>query len=303
MAIGLTTSLKVKKEVQYTAYPVVSDATFVNAGDVEDFSVSRIINNIPVGKLGVATLYRKPKTGERYRLNMKLYPSDTSIPLLKKCINLDTDDATDNRDQILTFFLSQLRDDGSGSGTLVEKFLIAQGCLCNQFKFDVASETLQSIDLEFYVISIAVPGTSHGFSGTPVFASALNEDVYSNLTPSQLPFSINSVTKYYMSISITVNHETQEVQPGAEPQLLGMVQGMKKVSMTFSIIDDGLNTQTTDMIAGTERTIELKLSSSWKFTLLGCMITQNEDKVNQTSSAVLTQDYTCIPTNCTLVAV
>lgn len=302
MVIALTTANKVVKEAQYTPYPVAaSNPVFVNIGDTEDFNVSRLINTIKPGKLGIETKYKIMRVGNRYRLAMKIYPTDTIF--LAKCINLASDDVTNNRDQPLTLFLSQLMDDGAG--TLEERYVIADNALCNSCKIDVSAESLLSISTEHFVRQILKPNPTSGFPNTPVFATPLTVEPLSNLSPGTQPFSYNGTAAEYMSISATINNGTKEPQAGGDGNILGVVQMTKEVSLDVTVFPDGNITDTMldDLDQGVKRTCELEISSTHKIIFDTLQWESMEEQISQASGDVKMYTFKGTPINATVTTI
>ena len=301
MVIALTTANKVVKEVQWASYPLGANPTFTNLGDTEDFNVSRLINTIKPGKLGIETKYRIMRVGNRYRVAIKYYPTDDVF--LRKCINLKGDDATHNRDQPLVLFLSQMMDDGTG--VLAERYVIAQQTLCNTFKIDVAAESLLSCSAELFAQEIAKPSAAHGFPATPVFASPLNVTPLSNLSPGPQPYSYNSVDVEYMSISISVSNGTKEPQAGGSGNILGVVQMTKEVTLDVTVFPDGVGTDAMldDLDNGAPRISELLLSATKKIVFDNLQWESMEESISQTSGDVKMYTFKGSPINARAVDV
>ena len=301
MVIALTTANKVVKEVQWSSYPLGANPTFTNLGDTEDFNVSRLINTIKPGKLGIETKYKIMRVGNRYRVAIKYYPVDTVF--MAKCINLKADDATNNRDQPLVLFLSQMMDDGTG--TLAERYVTASNTLCNTFKIDVAAESLLSCSAELFAQEIAKPAAAHGFPATPVFASPLSAAPLSNLSPGTQPFSYNAVPVEYMSISISVSNGTKEPQAGGSGNILGVVQMTKEVTVDVTVFPDGVGTDTMldDLDNGVQRTSELEISGTDKLVLDGLQWESMEENISQTSGDVKMYTFKGSPINCRVTTI
>lgn len=302
MPIALTTANKVVKEVQWTPFPVAaSNPTFTNLGDTEDFNVSRMINTVKPGKLGIETKYKIMRVGNRYRVAIKYYPTDTVF--MAKCINLKADDATHNRDQPLVLFLSQMMDDGTG--TLAERYVIAEQTLCNTFKLDVAAESLLSCSAELFAQEIAKPAAAHGFPATPVFATPLSAAPLSNLSPGTQPYTYNAVPVEYQSISISVSNGTKEPQAGGSGNILGVVQMTKEVTVDVTVFPDGVGTNTMldDLDGGIQRTSELEISGTHKLVLDGLQWESMEESISQTSGDVKVYTFKGSPINCRVTTV
>lgn len=302
MVIALTTANKVVKEVQWTPFPVAgTNPAFTNLGDTEDFNVSRMINTVKPGKLGIETKYKIMRVGNRYRVAIKYYPTDTVF--MAKCINLKADDAVNNRDQPITLFLSQMMDDGTG--VLAERYVIADNSLCNTFKLDVAAESLLSCSAELFSQEIAKPAAAHGFPATPVFATPLSEAPLSNLSPGPQPYSYNSVLVEYQSISISVSNGTKEPQAGGSGNILGVVQMTKEVTIDVTVFPDGNGTDDMldDLDSGTPRTSELEISGTHKIVLDSLQWESMEESISQTSGDVKMYTFKGSPINCRVTTV
>lgn len=294
MVLALTTANKVVKEVQYAPHPVGASATFVNIGDTEDFNISRLINTVKPGKLGIETKYKIMRVGNRYRVAIKYFPTDTVF--MSKCVNLVSDDATNNRDQPLHYLMSQMMDDGAG--TLEERFLQVAGGLCNSFKLDVSAESLLSCSAEIFAIEIAKADPVHGLT-TPTFATALTATPLSNLSPGPQPFTYNSNAVEYQSISMSVSHGTKEPQAGGNGNILGLVQMTKECSLDVTVFPDGNFTDAMldDLDNGTPRTAELVISGTHKIQAVDLQWESMEESISQTSGDVKMYNFKGMPIN------
>src|SRR5688572_19374502 len=165
MSFPVTTSLKVVKPLQYvvetTRGTTPGAPTFINAGPIQEFTPNVETNSVNYRMLGSPDLYKVLKTGERFSFDITFNPIDRN--LLSKGINLETD-VTHNREQSLTFLMSQMMNN---AGSLAEHYIVAKGCTCDETSVEISLEAV-NVSQTWIANDIPIPATAHGLT-TPTF--------------------------------------------------------------------------------------------------------------------------------------
>ena len=288
MSFPVTTSLRVVKPLQYVLESVrgvtPSSPTFVNAGPIQDFTPNTDTNSVNYRQLGSADLYKVIKTGERFSFDITFNPIDRV--LLSKGINLDTQDPTHNRDQSLTFLLSQ---EMNNAGTLQEHYIIPRGCSCDSTSIDISLEAV-SVSQTWIANDIPIPSTTHGLSGTPTFAGPITATPWTGITAGQNTLTHNSNTYVLRSFSCTVNHNTDQIQPLGEANVFATIPTIRDISGSFDVLHKD-NALSTDAEAVVARPATVRLSTDTKLTFTDFYLTSYNESISATSTEAKQLSY------------
>ena len=288
MSFPVTTSLRVVKQPQWVLESIrgttPSSPTFTHAGPIQDFTPNTDTNSVNYRMLGSPDLYKVIKTGERFSFDITFNPIDRV--LLSKGINLDSEDATHNRDQSLTFLLSQ---EMNNAGTLEEHYIIPTGCSCDSTSIDISLEAV-SVSQTWIANDIPIPSTTHGLSGTPTFASDITATPWTGITAGQNSLTHNGNSYVLRSFSCTVNHNTDQIQPIGEANVFATIPTIRDISGSFDVLHED-NELSTDAEAVTARAATVNLSTDTKLTFSDFYLTSYNESISATSTEAKTISY------------
>lgn len=298
MSFPVTTSLKVVKPLQYVVETVrgvtPTSPTFVNSGPIQEFTPNVETNSVNYRMLGSPDLYKVLKTGERFSFDITYNPIDMN--LLAKGINLTTD-ATNNREQSLTFLLSQLMN---AAGTLSEHYIIAKGCTCDSTSVDVSLEAV-NVSQTWIANDIAIPSTAHGLT-TPTFASAITDSPWTGITAGSKTLTHNSNDYVLRGFSMTVSHNTDQFQPIGESNVFATIPTIRDISGSFDVLHEN-NLLAADAEAVTPRSATVKLSTDTKITLTDMYLTSYNETISATATEAKTQSFNWVAKSATVEAI
>lgn len=288
MSFPVTTSLKVVKPLQYvletTRGITPSNATFTNAGAIQEFSPTTETNSVNYRMLGSEDLYKVIKTGERFSFDIMFNPVDRV--LLSKGVNLTTD-VTNNREQSLTFLMSQMMYPGTGN-VLTEHYIIPKGCTCDSTNIDVSLEAV-SVSQTWIANDIPLPTTTHGLT-TPTFASAITATPWTGITAGSKALTFNSVDYVLRSFSCTISHNTDQFQPLGEANVFATIPTIRDISGSFDVVHSGTALQA-DAEAVTPRSATFKLSTDTRLAFTDMYLTSYNETISATATEAKTISY------------
>jgi hypothetical protein len=287
MSFPVTTSLRVVKPLQYivetTRGTTPSSPTFINAGPVQEFTPNVETNSVNYRMLGSPDLYKVLKTGERFSFDITFNPIDRN--LLSKGINLDSEDATHNRDQSLTFLMSQQMNN---AGVLAEYYIRARGCSCDSTSVDISLESV-NVSQTWIANDIPIPTTAHGLT-TPTFASAITDSPWTGLSAGSSSLTHNSNTYVLRGFSCSISHNTDQFQPIGESNVFATIPTIRDISGSFDVVHED-NTLATDAEAVVARAASVKLSADTKLTFTDMYLTSYNETISATATEAKTQSF------------
>lgn len=287
MSFPVTTSLRVLKQPQWVVETVrgttPSSPTFTHAGPIQEFAPTTETNSVNYRMLGSPDLYKVLKTGERFSFDLMYNPADKV--LLSKGINLDTADPTHNRDQSLTFLMSQQMNN---AGTLSEYYIIAKGCSCDQTSIDISLEAVE-VSQTWIANDIAIPSTTHGLT-TPTFAGAFTATPWTGITAGSQALTHNGNDYVLRAFSVTINHNTDQIQPLGESNVFATIPTIRDISGSFDVLheDNALSSDAESVIA---RAATVKLSTDTKLTFTDFYLTSYNETISATATEAKTISY------------
>jgi hypothetical protein len=287
MSLPVTTSLRVVKPLQYvveTTRGVTPTApTFLNAGPIQEFTPNIETNSVNYRMLGSPDLYKVLKTGERFSFDITYNPVDKK--LLAKGINLDSQDVTDNRDQSLTFLLSQQMNN---AGVLAEHYIIARGCSCDSTSIEISLEAV-NVSQTWIANDIPIPTTAHGLT-TPTFASAISTSPWTGITAGSNSLTHNSNSYVLRGFSVNVAHNTDQFQPIGETNVFATIPTIRDISGSFDVVHED-NALSTDCENVTARAATVNLSTDTKLTFTDMYLTSYNETISATATEAKTISY------------
>jgi hypothetical protein len=291
MSFPVTTSLKVVKPLQYveetTRGVTPTSPTLVNAGPIQDFTPNTETNSVNYRMLGSPDLYKVLKTGERYSFDITFNPID--LNLVEYGVNLT---GTRNRDDTLTFLLSQMMYPGTGS-SLTEHYIIAKGCSCDSTSIDISLEAV-NVSQTWIANDIPIPTTTHGL-GTPTFASAITASPWTGLAAGTKSLTFNGTDYVLRGFSCTISHNTDQFQPIGEANVFATIPTIRDISGSFDVLHSGTTLQA-DTEAVTPRTATIKLNDATggiydKLTFTDMYLTSYNETISATATEAKTVSY------------
>ena len=289
MSFPVTTSLRVIKPLQYvvetTRGTTPSSPTFINAGPIQEFTPNTETNSVNYRMLGSPDLYKVIKTGERFSFDITFNPIDKN--LLSKGVNLDTQDVSHNRDQTLTFLMSQQMYPGTGSA-LTEHYIKATGCSCDSTSIDISLEAV-NVTQTWIANDIPIPTTTSGVT-TPTYASAITATPWTGLAAGSSSLTHNSNTYILRGFSCTVSHNTDQFQPIGEANVFATIPTIRDISGSFDVLHKD-NTLQTDTENVTPRAATVKLSADTKLTFTDFYLTSYNETISATATEAKTISY------------
>lgn len=288
MSFPVTTSLKVQKPLQYvvetTRGVTPASPTFINAGPIQEFTPNTETNSVNYRMLGSEDLYKVIKTGERFSFDITYNPIDRN--LISKGINL-TSDATNNREQSLTFLMSQLMYPGTGTD-LTEHYIIAKGCSCDSTSIDISLEAV-NVSQTWIANDIPIPTETHGLT-TPTFASAITATPWTGITAGSKALTHNGTDYVLRSFSCTVSHNTDQFQPLGEANVFATIPTIRDISGSFDVLHSGTDLQQ-DAEDVTPRTATVKLSTDTKLSFTDFYLTSYNETISATATEAKTTSF------------
>ena len=290
MSFPVTTSLRVIKPLQWvletTRGTTPNSPVFANAGPIQEFTPNTETNSVNYRMLGSPDLYKVLKTGERFNFDIMFNPIDKT--LLSKGVNLDTVDVTHNRDQSLTFLLSQQMNN---AGVLAEFYIVAKGCSCDSTTVDISLDAV-SVSQSWIANDINIPSIVSGLT-TPTFASAITASPWTGLTAGSNSMTHNGNDYVLRSFSCTVNHNTDQIQPIGESNVFATIPTIRDITGSFDVLHED-NNLSTDTEAVTPRDATVRLSTDTKMTFTDMYLTSYNETISATATEAKTLSYSFV---------
>lgn len=257
-----------------TRNQIPSSAAFQSAL-VEEMTVTpRIVNTEQVA-IGLATLHKIVKTGERYRVAFNFTPFE--IDLLEYGINRT---GAKNVDKTLTIGASQ---DLNNAGALAEQYYFATGCQCDSIRIAGSTERV-FITSEWVALNWTTPSTTSGLAGTPTFES-LTATGFTHLSGGSNPITWNAVAQPVREYDITVENAIDETQLMGSSTLDVAIPTTQRVSGTITIPYKDA-TLIADAKALTPRTLKISIGPSVFLNLTDCVLEELSWSINATSTSI-----------------
>lgn len=296
---AITTSLRVIKPLQHieevTRGTTPTDATFVFSAPVTDFSPNVNVNNAIYRKLGSPDFAKSSLTGNFFQFDISYQPIDRI--LLSKGINLDTEDATHNREQSLSFVLSQQMDN---AGALAEYYIVPKGCSCDSTTIDVSHEAV-AVSQTWIANDIPLPNTdpnhaSLALGAAPTFATDPGTACWTGITSGSSPLTHNAINSYVpRAFSVTVSHNTDQIQALGSTGILATIPTTRDISGSFDILhDDASFGLQTDLENHTPRAMTYNLSTDTKLTFTDVYLTDMSESISATSTEAKMQSWSFV---------
>ena len=290
MSFPVTTSLKVIRPLQYveevTRGTTPTSPTFINAGPVQEFTPNVETNSVNYRMLGSPDLYKVLKTGERFSFDITFNPID--LNLVEYGVNLT---GTRNRDDTLTFLLSQSMYPGTGT-VLTEHFIIAKGCSCDSTSIDISLEAV-NVSQTWIANDIPIPTAAHGL-GTPVFASDITDSPWTGISAGTKSLTHNSIEYVLRGFSCTIGHNSDQFQPIGEANVFATIPTIRDISGSFDVLHSGTGLQA-DAEAVTPRTAVIKLNDTGthydQLTFTDMYLTSYNETISATATEAKTVSY------------
>lgn len=300
MSFPVTTSLRVLKPPQYVIETVrgttPASPTFNHAGPIQEYTPNVETNAVNYRMLGSPDLYKVCKTGERFSFDLTYSPVDRN--LLSIGVNLDTEDASYNRDKTLTIMMTQ---EMNNAGTLDEAWIVAKGCSCDSTSIDIS---LEAVNVSQTWIANDIP--------IPVFADPFQTPTYDTSPPTACPWNGLSAgsksltyngTQYVLrGFSCTVSHNTDQFQPIGESNVFATIPTIRDVSGSFDVLYQD-NTLAQDAEAVTARAASVKLSADTKITFTDMYLTSYNETISATATEAKTQSFNFVAKSAKVEAV
>ena len=287
MSFPVTTVTRVVKPLQWVKETIrgttPTSPTFINAGPIQEFTPNTETNSVNYRMLGSPDLYKVIKTGERFNFDIMFNPIDRV--LMSKGINLDSEDVTNNRDQSLTFLMSQQMNN---AGVLAEYYIKAVGCSCDSTTIDISLDAV-SVSQSWIANEIPIPATAHGLT-TPTFASAITGTPWTGLTAGSNSLTHNGNDYVLRSFSCTVNHNTDQIQPIGESNVFATIPTIRDISGSFDVLHES-NALSTDAESVVARAATVNLSLDTKLTFTDFYLTSYNETISATATEAKTLSY------------
>lgn len=280
----LTTSLKVTKfgyieEITRGTTPATSPV-FISL-NAENFTPTSTTNVVEQAILGSPFIFKRPKTGERYRFALEF--SATSRDFLEYCINTV---GTKNRDKSLSFGVGQMMDTNA-SGTLTEHYYFAKGAICDSVTITGTNERI-GISTEWVPLDVTIPSTTSGLTtptwGAPTVAG------WTGLTGGVNPITWNAVAQPARGYTVTIENAVDQVQLMGNPNLDYSIPTTHRNSFTLDVPYTSSALQS-DAKNGTERELKINLGPSAVLTGTNALITEYDFPTSATDTSALTISY------------
>lgn len=303
MSFSVSTGINVVKDLQFTIQTtrdtIPDSPIFTMVGNTQEVTPNSDMNSVTRRRLGSADFYRVSKTGERFTFDFSYTPVDKT--LLSMGINLAADDATNNRDKILAFALSQQMN---VSGVLTEKYVVPKGAQCDSTSIDVSIEDC-AVGMTWIPLDIPLPSAtlaSVGITGTPTWATPISAEPWHGISGLLNPFSWNAETKQIMGFSTTINNNINQIQVLGNANLFAGLPTLRDISFTLDMLyeDDDM---ATDVESMTPRAMEMKLSSDTKLVFTNAYLTNYTETISATSTDVKMHTYNGVAQKVVVAAV
>ena len=284
MPSALTTSLKVTKfgyVEEVTRGQIPASAAF-KALNAENFTPTTTTNIVEQAILGSPFLFKRPKTGERFRFALEGSMHD--IEFMEYCVNTT---GTRNRDDTLTFSVAQMMD-LTASGLLTEHFYFAKGAQCDSVTFTGTNERV-GFSSEWVPLDVTLPSTTHGIGGTPTWATPTTAG-FTGLSGGTNPIVWNSVAQPTRSWEVSVENSIDEVQFMGNATLDYAIPTTHRNSVTLDIPFVS-STLATDARAATPRTLKISVGPAVFLTFTEAILTEFELPTSSTDTSALTVSY------------
>lgn len=287
--VAVTTSLKVIAEPQWikevTFAVVPTTGAFTHGGPIKTFSYSVETNAVDYRKLGSPDLYKILKLGERFSLDVNFQPIDRV--LMCKAINLLEEDATDNREQSILWYFSQMMNN---AGVLAEFFVIAKGCLPNSITIDISNEAVD-VSITYTVSEIPVPNMTDPVNPAVTRASDITAAPWTGLSGGASSITWNAIAYKLRAFSTTINQNVDEVQAIGDALVFAAFPTIREITFNFDVIHTD-NTISTDARAVTARAMSVKLHSTLaKLTYVDAYAVSYNEEISATDTSVKTISY------------
>jgi hypothetical protein len=295
MSSQLTTSLKVTKfgyVEEVTRGQIPANAAFQSL-NTENFTPTSTTNVVEQAILGSPFVFKRPKTGERYRFGLEF--SITDINFLQYCVNTS---GAKNRDKSLTFGVGQMMDT-TASGTLTEHYYFAKGAICDSVTISGTNERI-GVSTEWVPLDITLPSSTHGITGTPTWATPTLAG-FTGLSGGTNPISWNSVAQKVRGYEVSVENAVDEVQLMGNATLDYSIPTTHRNSFTLEIPYTG-NTLASDAKAGTARAMKIQLGSGVFLNFTDALLTEFDFPTSATDTSALTISYAGNATSVTVDA-
>lgn len=299
MSFPITTSLRVVKPPQYVVELVrgtpPASPTFTHAGPIQEFTPNTETNAVNYRMLGSPDLYKVCKTGERFSFDLSYSPVNRN--LLSMGINLDSEDATYNRDKTLTIMLSQQMNN---SGTLQEAYIVATGCSCDSTSIDVSLDAV-SVSQTWIANDIPIPVFTSPFT-SPTYAGSISGCPWNGTTANDKLLVHNGNEYVLRGFSITVSHNSDQFQPLGESNVFATIPTIRDISGSFDVLyeNNNLATDCEDVIA---RAATVRLSADTKLTLTDMYLTSYNETISATATEAKTQSFNFVAKSCKCEAI
>lgn len=284
MSVPISTGIRVVKDLQATVQTVrdtiPASPVFTMVGNTQEWTPNSDMNAVIRRRLASPSIYKVSKTGERFNFDINYTPVDKTY--LSYGINLPADDPTFNRDKILAFLISQQMNN---SGTLVEKYMVAKGCQCDQTSIDVTIEDC-AVSQTWIALDIPLPNSTLatvGITGTPTFATPISAEPFHGISGGTNPFTWNAAAKQIMGFSANVANNITQVQVLGNPLVYAAEPVMQDVTFTLDMLYED-EVMTGDCESLTPRAMEMKLSATVKLVFTNAYLTNYSETLSATSS-------------------
>ena len=285
MSFPITTSLRVLKPPQYVIETVRGETpdspVFVNAGPIQEYTPNTETNSVPYRMLGSPDLYKVCKTGERFNFDLSYSPVNRN--LLSMGINLDTEDATYNRDKSLTIMLTQ---EMNNAGTLDEAWIVATGCTCDSTSIDISLDAV-NVSQSWVANDIPLPVFADPFTTPTYDVAPLTGCPWNGTSANANILTHNSIEYVLRAFSLTVGHSTDQFQPLGTANVFATTPTIRDISGSFDVVHKDMALQT-DCEAVTARAATVKLSADTKLTLTDMYLTSYSETISATSTEAKT---------------
>lgn len=280
----LTTSLKTTKfgyVEEVTRGQIPASAAFLSL-NAENFTPTNTTNVVEQPILGSPFIFKRPKTGERYRFALEF--TATSRDFLEYCFNTT---GAKNRDKSLTFGVGQMMDT-TGSGTLTEHYYFAKGAICDSATVTGTNERV-GISTEWVPLDVTIPSSTHGITGTPTWASPTIAG-WTGLSGGANPIQWNSIAQKVRGYEVSVENAVDEVQLMGNATLDYSIPTTHRNSFTLDIPYTSTTLQT-DAKAATERDLKISLGPAAFLTATNALLTEYDFPISATDTSALTISY------------
>lgn len=289
MTLAVTTSLKVVEEPQWileTAFATIpTTGDMEHGGPIKTFSYSVETNAVDYRKIGSPDLYKILKLGERFTLDVNYQPIDKQ--LLCKAINLLEDDATDNREQSITWYFSQMMNN---AGTLAEHHVVAKGCLPNSVTIDISNEAVD-VTISYAVSDIPIPSTTDPIPVGVNLASDITDVPWTGLSGGSNSITWNAIAYKLRSFSTTINQNVDEVQAIGDALVFAAFPTIREISFDFDVVHQS-NVISTDARNVTARAMVVKLHNTLaKLTYADAYAVSYNEEISAEDTSVKTISY------------